>query len=330
MFEAKMKLLKEYCEKAKDPSQTGGPEMNLSEFIKLSWGEKSSKVVEAVDAEYSHEYFTLLVDMFDDRVIMRFYSYADGSCKLMSVDYSMDENGAVTLGNIKEVHVTYEDLPEPAPAVSNAETLPTGEDNGASEPDVPTNATETTVTDEVPPAADANVTPTEITNATDTTDADAAPAANTAEPQPDEPAPAEESNFEGTTAAQDTDADNTQPTKVGAVDEQKQEENSSSAPLTDGERAEFEALKREKKENLLNSYKDYLSEEEYNGYFASIDTSSEEELENKLLKARVAFEEEQKAKVSRPFSLSAFLNPNKKYESKESELAAEIRNILGR
>ena len=347
MFEAKMKLLKEYCENAKDPSQSGGTEMNLSEFITLSWGEKSHKVVEAVDAEYSNEYFTLPVDMFDDRAIMRFYSYIDGSCKLMSIAYSIDENGVVSLGEIKEVHVAYEDVEQPSEPVSQAATLPTEGDNGASEPKAPEQA---------------ELTPSEPTKAEDTdkdeegeddekkdeedpsqcsegTMDDAAQAATTAELSEEVPTLNATSNEElttvdltidETTAALDTDAFNTQPTKVGAVDEQKQEENSSSAPLTDGERAEFETLKREKKEKLLDSYKDYLSEDEYNGFFATIDSESEQDLENKLLKARIAFEEKEQAKVSRPFSLSAFINPTKKYENKESELASYIGDLLQR
>ena len=346
MFEAKMKLLKEYCENAKDPSQTGGTEMNLSEFIKLSWGETSQKVMEAVDAEYANEYFTLPVDMFDDRAIIRFYSYIDGSCKLMSIAYTVDENGAVSLSDIKEVHIVYEDIPTPAPTQAT-EVPTTEEDNGASETEVSTQATEesaATGADEVTNNAEETV----VTNATEEVTSevtetpvdDAALAATTAESIAVEDATViittdsvPESTTEvfiadDTTAAQDTNANDTQP-KVGAVDEQNQEENSSSAPLTDGERAEFEALKREKKENLLDSYKDYLSEEEYNGFFAAIDTESEQDLENKLLKARVAFEEKQ-AKVSRPFSLSAFLNANKKNENKESELASYIGDLLQR
>ena len=42
-----MKILREYCEKQNDP-QEGGNEMNLQEFMKLSWGEVSTKVEQAV------------------------------------------------------------------------------------------------------------------------------------------------------------------------------------------------------------------------------------------------------------------------------------------
>ena len=59
-----------------------------------------------------------------------------------------------------------------------------------------------------------------------------------------------------------------------------------SASFTQSERAEFEALKREKKVNLLNSYKEILSEEEFNNFLGSIDSFEEKEnLEIELLKA---------------------------------------------
>lgn len=41
-FESKMKILREYCEKQNDPQTEGGNEMNLQEFMKLSWGEVST------------------------------------------------------------------------------------------------------------------------------------------------------------------------------------------------------------------------------------------------------------------------------------------------
>ena len=51
-FENKMKLLREYCEKQNDPQEEGGNEVNLQEFMKLSWGEVSTKVEQAVAKEY--------------------------------------------------------------------------------------------------------------------------------------------------------------------------------------------------------------------------------------------------------------------------------------
>jgi len=344
-----LKLLHEYCDQ-NGHNQPGGNEMNLSEFIKLSWGETATKVGEAVDTEYGKEYFNFVVEMYEDRAICRFYSYLDGSSKLMRINYSISESGEVTLGEIHEVHVVYEDLPEPttdgnANMTTETTTVTTEEPQGVTNPEQATEATVTAVqetetiteatsldtatTDNTEDAVSkpenasmdnsAEKTPLSTEGNVDTSASDAAttPAAN------EEPA---------TFAAQDVDA-NTQTTmEVGAVNEQNKEENSGSAPLTDSERAEFEALKRAQKEELLNSYKEYLSEDEYNGFFATIDSVSKNELETSLLKIYKDFQEREKAKpTTRVFSLSQLIGSNvKKNESKESELADYIGNVLGR
>ncbi len=132
---------------------------------------------------------------------------------------------------------------------------------------------------------------------------------------------------EGTaeTAAQDTFVNTATSEKVSA-DEQKQEENSSSAALTNSERAEFEALKREKKEKLIDSYKDYLSEEEYNDFSVKIDSLQFEELETELLKVyKVKQEAKEETEVNeRAFTLYSLLNK----PVKESSLATLIKENL--
>lgn len=326
-----MRILKDYCEQ-KGPNQPGGNEMNLSEFIKLSWGEIVSKVDEAVQKEYGEEYYTYVVDSYEDNVICRFYSYIDGSSKLMRIFYSLDEENNAILGNIEEVHVTYEKVEKPteeptAPAFTEENTGVTNPEQATAQPSVDepiTSSEDNAVSEPVQPAQDNFAednpeTPKEepVSDNSSVTDA-AANAANE-----------ETAVF----AAQDVDA-NTQTTmEVGAVNETQQEENSGSAPLTDSERAEFEALKRAQKEELLNSYKDYLSEDEYNGFFATIDSISKDELEVSLLKIYKDFKDKESAKpVTRVFSLSQLIGNNlkQKNESQESELANYIANILNR
>lgn len=252
----------------------------------------------------------------------------------MRIYYSIDNENNVTLGNIEEVHVTYEKIEKEEPEAS----APTFEGNtGVTDPELTATATEdnsasvesatadlvdTTVStncsaenEPVAPVEEQSVQPSVNT----TVDDAAANAANE-----------NTADF----AAQNVDA-NTQTTtkEVGAVNEQNKETISSSAPLTDSERAEFEALKRAKKEDLLTSYKEYLSEEEYNGFFATIDSVSKEELETSLLKAYKDFQERENAKpVNRIFSLSDLIGQNitKKSGTKESELANYIGELLHR
>ena len=328
-----LKLLHDYCDQ-NGHNQPGGNEMNLSEFVKLSWGEIVSKVSEAVEKEYGGEYFNYVVDSYDDNVICRFYSYIDGSCKLMRIFYSLDEENNAVLGDIEEVHVTYEKVEKPteepaAPAFTEENTGVTNPEATSEQPE----AQETTepVTEMSTEQVDNAVS--EPEKPSEESFAENLPTEQ--EEQPSETDAAANAANEETAvfAAQDVDA-NTQTTmEVGAVNEQKQEENSSSAPLTDSERAEFEALKRAQKEELLNSYKEYLSNDEYNGFFATIDSVSKEELETSLLKAYKDFQERENAKpITRVFSLSQLIGNNlrQKNENKESELANYIGEILHR
>jgi len=331
-----MNLLKEYCEAQKNEQASGGNEMNLTEFIKLSWGEKAQKVADAVDSEYGREYYNYVVDMYEDRAIMRFYSYFDGSSRLMAISYSISEDGIVSLGDIKEVHVTYEDVPEVKPTNATEEPgvgqepssmstdpvepqEPT-EPNNITEPSDPVNASTDPepVAEEVTNTAEIIVSST-VKGATEPTNASVDPVAD--------PNVAAQSSETADTAAQDTNAQDTQ-MKVGAVDEQTtQEEGSSSAALTDSERAEFEALKRKEKEELIESYKEFLSEEQYNGFFATIDSVSKEELELSLLKEYKVFTEtNQRAKQRRAF---AFAPVNDNAQARSS-LAQDIQYYLGK
>lgn len=109
-FENKMKLLREYCEKQNDPQEEGGNEMNLQEFMKLSWGEISTKVEQAIAKEYENDAYCYIVDMFEDAAIVRFYYYMENGSKLMKIKYSCDESGNVSLGDIVEVRVAYEEV----------------------------------------------------------------------------------------------------------------------------------------------------------------------------------------------------------------------------
>ena len=50
--------------------------------------------------------------MFDDSAIIRFYSYLDGTNKLMRVKYAYNEDSnEIVLGDVTEVYIKYEDVP---------------------------------------------------------------------------------------------------------------------------------------------------------------------------------------------------------------------------
>lgn len=337
----KIKIISEYCEKSHDQSQNGGKEMNLSEFIKLTWGDICEKVSNTIWNEYANDAYTYIVDMYDDSAIVKFYYYI-GESKLMKVNYTVTESGDIELGNVVEVIATYvEKEPQPQPEATTVSSMNSNDipqvgdpsqeamnsdvnqmtdasDNQLSNEDVNTTTTDVGQTDFSEGASSA---------AEDNPDsASQEPSANVTV---DAPKPEDFSSNEGKGdgAAQVDNVmqtnDNTPVTKVSADNETNNQENTGSASFTESERAEFEALKREKKVALVNSYKDSISEEEFNKFLSQVDSFEERDLEYELLKAYKANVNNQTFKPMRAFALPE-VNSNKV----EDDLDAFVRKNL--
>ena len=91
---------------------------------------------------------------------------------------------------------------------------------------------------------------------------------------------------------------------------QQEVSTASSAAFTESDRAEFEALKREKKIALVNSYKDKISEEDFNNFVSKIeDFDSDESLELALLKSYKKYQEDVDSNV-KPMRAFAFAPAN--------------------
>ena len=285
-FAKKMQLLKNYCERRLEENQHGGEKMNLSEFIKLTWGDISAKVVNAIEKEYQEEFYICPVDFYDDSVVCHVYSFIDGSTTYLKFYYTIDENAVVTLGEVKEVHVVWEEMPEPAPAPEPSSPNASLEDNTAS--------AETDMGQAEPePSAEPKVgEQTDFDNQTPETTPDPEPvsAASTIENEEGHNSNDQQSNFTGAAASVTNVEDaplvneGQQVNESECGHENKQIENSSSTSFTDSEREEYENLKKAKKVQLVESYRNVLTEEQYNNYMSSIDTFSAEDLELDLLK----------------------------------------------
>lgn len=283
-FAKKMQLLKNYCERRLEEDQHGGEKMNLSEFIKLTWGDISAKVVNAIEKEYQEELYIYPVDFYDDSVVCHVYSFIDGSTTYFRFYYTIDENAVVTLGEVKEVHVVWEEMPEP----TSAEPSPNAslEDN--------TTSAETDMGQAEPePSAEPEVgEQTDFNNQTPETTPDPEPvsAASTIENEEGHNSNDQQSNFTGAAASVTNVEDaplvneGQQVNESECGHENKQTESSSSTSFTDSEREEYENLKKAKKVQLVESYRNVLTEEQYNNYISSIDTFSAEDLELDLLK----------------------------------------------
>ena len=317
-FENKMRILKEYCEK-EHHEENGGNEMNLQEFMKLSWGEISTKVEQAIAREYENDACCYVVDMYEDSAIARLYYWVEGVQKLMKINYVCDENGNVTLGDVVEVRVTYEPVVE-AP-IQATEVEKVGVEN-ATEDIKEYEVKESEVVEEKD-EKDEKEEETFVESDKDDKDEEEGTEEDPTEESEDDKDDKDDDKVvhaacgevEEQPTAEAAEVSNAEVTEEERVisDEQitAEETDSSSTSFAESERAEFEALKREKKINILNSYKEILSDEEYDSYLGSIDSFTEDDLELKLLKLYKDFKEEE-PKPFRAFAFAPILNAKEK------------------
>ena len=351
----KLDLLSKYCAD-RHQEKLGGTKnnMNYTEFVKLSWGELSEKVSLAFAKEYSEAY-TYMIDMYDDNAIFRVYYYNSGESKLLRAFFNKEDND-ITFSTVEEVHVVYESIETAA-----NETFAT-DINGQ----VETNATITTDTESIVQAENAVTISSVDDDASFAKDDEEKDKSNCASSEEDEEkedsTSSEEENKQGGEGEKPkpkdeedfNDQDNTNSmenvgTKGEITDHEDHsnkeesetsndaavsESNSSSAAFTDSERAEFEALKREKKVNLINSYKEFLSEEEYKNFVDSVDSYADnDKLEFDLLKKFKAYSDEHAADNKSNSSTIipfAFTNVNNEKSSAEKSLTNYVNGLLGR
>ena len=331
-FAKKMQLLKDYCERRLEENQHGGEKMNLSEFIKLTWGDISAKVVNAIEKEYQEEFYICPVDFYDDSVVCHVYSFIDGSTTYLKFYYTIDENAVVTLGEVKEVHVVWEEMPEPAPAPEPPSPNASLEDNTAS--------AETDMGQAEPePSAEPKVgEQTDFDNQTPETTPDPEPvsAASTIENEEGHNSNDQQSNFTGAAASVTNVEDaplvneGQQVNESECGHENKQTESSSSTSFTDSEREEYENLKKAKKVQLVESSRNVLTEEQYNNYMSSIDTFSAEDLELDLLKIYKRVNDEVNATSVRGIGRAFTVYAPETNKDTENPLDAFVRKNLKR
>lgn len=363
-LEAKLKLLRDYCSQAaqenldqKEKTSNGGFSMqitNYSEFRKLTWGETATKLDETLTKEYGHEAYTSIEDMEDGFVYVRFYSYLDGSVSLYRIQYSLADDGSVQLGDRKPVRRTWEVIPEQAetsPAAATAEEAPVDEvvSSVAEEPqdgkDVVATVAENNEPKEAEAKADvaASVANNEeaIANATTTAEATATAAPEEIKPSEEVAEPVADENLtavENATATREV-SPATLNTAIGANEEENAEgeqsseqqnnnHSASASTLDPSEREEFEALKKQEKLNFLTSYKDKLSDEDFQRFAAELDNySSKESLEVEILRAALAHSQEEKSSIRRAafYSCTADHNALKKEDNDEAWIKRALR-----
>lgn len=367
-LEAKLKLLRDYCSQAaqenldqKEKTSNGGFSMqitNYSEFRKLTWGETATKLDETLTKEYGNEAYTSIEDREDGFVYVKFYSYLDGSVSLYRIQYSLADDGSVQLGDRKPVRRTWEVIPEKAetsPAAATAEEAPVDEvvSSVAEEPQDGKDAAVATVAENNEPkeaeakadVAASVVNNEEVIKATEATTIEVA--------APEETKPSEEvaetEKAAETVAGDPTAVENATATRevspatlntaIGANEEENAEgeqsseqqnnnHSASASTLDQSEREEFEALKKQEKLNFLTSYKDKLSDEDFQRFAAELDNySSKESLEVEILRAALAHSQEEKSSIRRAafYSCTADHNALKKEDNDEAWIKRALR-----
>ena len=362
-LEAKLKLLRDYCSQAaqenldqKEKTSNGGFSMqitNYSEFRKLTWGETATKLDETLTKEYGNEAYTCIEDMEDGFVYVKFYSYLDGSVSLYRIQYSLADDGAVQVGDRKPVRRTWEVIPEKAetsPAAATAEEAPVDEvvSSVAEEPQDGKDAAVATVAENNEPKeaeAKADVAASVVKAAEATTIEVATPEETKPSEEVAETEKADETvASENLTAVENATATRevspaTLNTAIGANEEENAEgeqsseqqnnnHSASASTLDQSEREEFEALKKQEKLNFLTSYKDKLSDEDFQRFAAELDNySSKESLEVEILRAALAHSQEEKSSIRRAafYSCTADHNALKKEDNDEAWIKRALR-----
>lgn len=351
----------------KEKTSNGGFSMqitNYSEFRKLTWGETATKLDETLTKEYGHEAYTSIEDREDGFVYVRFYSYLDGSVSLYRIQYSLADDGSVQLGDRKPVRRTWEVIPEQAetsPAAATAEEAPVDEvvSSVAEEPQDDKNVVATVAENNEPKEAEsakADVAASVVNNEEvldKATEVDVEAEA-TATAAPEETKPSEEvaeaekavemvaddnlTAVENATATREV-SPATLNTAIGANEEENAEgeqsseqqnnnHSASASTLDQSEREEFEALKKQEKLNFLTSYKDKLSDEDFQRFAAELDNySSKESLEVEILRAALAHSQEEKSSIRRAafYSCTADHNALKKEDNDEAWIKRALR-----
>ena len=364
-LEAKLKLLRDYCSQAaqenldqKEKTSNGGFSMqitNYSEFRKLTWGETATKLDETLTKEYGNEAYTSIEDREDGFVYVKFYSYLDGSVSLYRIQYSLADDGSVQLGDRKPVRRTWEVIPEKAetsPAAATAEEAPVDEvvSSVAEEPQDGKDAAVATVAENNEPkeaeaetkadVAASVVKAAEATTIEVATPEETKPSEEVAETEKADETVASENltAVENATATREV-SPATLNTAIGANEEENAEgeqsseqqnnnHSASASTLDQSEREEFEALKKQEKLNFLTSYKDKLSDEDFQRFAAELDNySSKESLEVEILRAALAHSQEEKSSIRRAafYSCTADHNALKKEDNDEAWIKRALR-----
>lgn len=327
-FVKKMNMLKKYCAE-EAVKRTANMDKNTN-FIELAYGEQMLKVEEAFASAYANDGCSYLVDAYPSYAIMRIYYYADGSQKLLKVNYTIDGEGKVTLGEVKEVRVTYEEVPDTSASSEGfaAETKPEEEKEDLKKKEECSTADEDLKKKEECSASDEDLKKKEECSNSEedlkkkeecsTSEEDLKKKEECAQTEEKEKELKEDekakTNAEANSVEGDPNVNHTSETETNTPDP---------TALSKSEREELETLRKASKINLINSYANRLPQEIVDGLIAKVDSyDNEKDLKFDILEALESNRVEQTVTKIMPFSTVG--NSGKEAD----EYAQYIRNNL--
>lgn len=315
-FIKKMNMLKEYCAE-EAVKRTANMDKNTN-FIELAYGEQMHKVEEAFASAYANDGCSYLVDAYPSYAIMRIYYYADGSQKLLKVNYTIDGEGKVTLGDVKEVRVTYEEVSDTStsegfaaektekPEEKEKEDLKKKEECSTSEEDLKKK--------EECSASEEDLKKKEECAQTDPKEEEEKTPEKDSDSEEEKEKKEEKANAEANSVEGDPNVNHTSETETNTPDP---------AALSKSEREELETLRKASKINLINSYASRLPQSIVEGLIAKVDSyENEKDLKFDILEALESNRVEQTVTKIMPFSTVG--NNGKEAD----EYAQYIRNNL--
>lgn len=321
-FIKKMNMLKEYCAE-EAVKRTANMDKNTN-FIELAYGEQMHKVEEAFASAYADDGCSYLVDAYPSYAIMRIYYYADGSQKLLKVNYTIDGEGKVILGEVKEVRVTYEEVPDASASSEGfaAETKPEEEEKE----DLKKKEECSTTDEDLKKKEECSTSEEDLKKKEEcsTSEEDLKKKEECAQTEPKEdPIPEEEKEKEDEKAKANAEANSVE----GDPNVNHTSETETNTPdptaLSKSEREELEALRKASKINLINSYASRLPQEIVEGLIAKVDSyDNEKDLKFDILEALESNRVEQTVTKIMPFSTVG------NSEKEADEYAQYIRNNL--
>lgn len=267
-----------------------GKEMTLTihEFAKLSWGEKSDLLFEALYAKYGEGFWTIW-DIYNNSVVYSVYDEAEGRIHMYRMKYEIEGDKVSFTSEPEAVHPSYEKLetlpeaePEPEPAAAEADAALMAEQPAEK------------------PAEEAVEDPLSKQNQGVDLDIEEEENAEEPEEQP-EPEPEPEPNpgvLEAEAPIEESGLTNDVGMK-GSHAETTQEQSTTSA-LSDAERLELEAYRKEKKIGLIASYSDMVAEAELKELVENVDNYEYDALKNTLDALYVAASRKKQAEAPVP------------------------------